>query len=439
MEYVKNLFDVRLSDADDVGGKAANLGEMLYLGLPVPAGIVVTSNAYRRHLELVNVDGFLTKVERELRRSPSLERIDYLSRRARQVMGIWDLAGEIRTLLVDKADEIFYSIDAYGKAIRSSAIDEDGEGASFAGQHSTYLGVKGFTGIVERVRDCYASLFNREALSYRVEKGLSLRDMAIAVVVQSMPSVHVSGVMFTRDPNTQENKILIQSVRGLGEGLVSGQVTPDTYEMRPDGSILRKSNNQSIMFEAKGDGTTVRHSVPISMMNSPHLSTGQVEELADYALRLESHYEGPQDVEWVMDVNGDMWIVQTRPLTTTEVKVRAELAEAPILWRGDSASYGVGTGKPVYVSHKWQLDSVGQGDVLVTEMTTPDFVPVFSRISALVTEKGGVTCHAAIVSREYNLPCVVNVGDANAIPTTGMVTVDGSNGVVYDGVVDVKA
>jgi pyruvate,water dikinase len=325
-------------------------------------------------------------------------------------------------------------------AIRSSATAEDMPDASFAGQQDTYLNIKGEDLVVEKVKACWGSLFTPRAIYYRVQKGYRHEGVSIAVVVQKMVNSEKSGVMFTSHPVTGEKKCIIEAVFGLGEAIVSGLVTPDTYVYDRDSRklvevkvsekkfmIVRKNGNEKVELGEKSKERV--------------LSDQEIEKLVSLGELIEEHYGKPQDVEWAIE-NGEIYIVQSRPITTIrETEERKEvIEEGKILLKGLGASPGVASGHVKIVKETKDITKVEQGDILVAVMTTPDMVPAMKRASAIVTDEGGMTCHAAIVSRELGVPAVVGTKNATKVLKDGMlVTVDGEKGVVYLGRLEIKA
>jgi pyruvate,water dikinase len=329
-------------------------------------------------------------------------------------------------------------------AVRSSATAEDLSEASFAGQQSTFLNIVGEEEVVEAVRACWASLFEARAIFYRADKGFEHMDVAIAVPVQRMVQSSRSGVMFTLEPvSGDRSKIAIEAVFGLGEAIVSGEITPDYYVL--DKASLRILEKRVVNQErqlvrnprANGEGgTNVWLAVPGELHQQRKLSDEQILALAAIGKRVEEHYSFPQDIEWAEE-GGELYILQTRPVTALALAgAEAEEADetASLLLSGSPASPGAAAGPVRIVLSASEIDQVKKGDVLVAEMTTPDFVPAMKRAAAIVTERGGRTCHAAIVSRELGVPCVVGAGEATTrLRNDQLVTVDGSQGKVYDG------
>jgi pyruvate,water dikinase len=329
-------------------------------------------------------------------------------------------------------------------AVRSSATAEDLSDASFAGQQATFLNVVGEDEVVDAVRACWASLFEARAIFYRADKGFEHMKVAIAVPVQRMVQSSRSGVMFTLEPvSGDRSKIAIEAVFGLGEAIVSGELTPDLYVLdKASLRILEKRvANQERQFvrnprAGAENGTNIWIPVQGELREQQKLSDEQVVALAAIGKRVEEHYDFPQDIEWAEE-GGELYILQTRPVTALAVaEVEGEEVEetAPVLVSGSPASPGAAAGPVKIVLSSSEIDQVKKGDVLVAEMTTPDFVPAMKRAAAIVTDRGGRTAHAAIVSRELGIPCVVGAAGATAtLRDDQLVTVDGSQGKVYEG------
>ena len=417
---ITSLKLLKAEDAPRVGSKAANLGELAYIGVPVPPGFVVDTQAFDEFMASDLLQGNLPKFINALDYNDP-KRLAFIASRIRQLIGVTSWAETIHQQMTDLSKTGQY-------AVRSSAIGEDTQGTSFAGQHATFLAILPHD-ISMRVRQCFASLFEPRALAYRFEQGLPLAGAKMAVVVQEMIPADVAGVMFTRDPNTGEEKTVIEAVFGLGEALVSGAVTPDHYEVSSTNVIKAQYTPQAKKMH--GQTGEWRDTRP-SQQTGSKLTRAQIRRLARYGRIIEDHYGCPQDIEWAL-WEGEFYILQARPITTT-AKVKGEGINAPVLAKGSPASFGAATGPVRVITDLKDLDQVQDGDILVTTMTTPDFVPVFKKIAGIVTDLGGSTCHAAIISREYDLPCVVGTGSATAVLQTGQtVVVDGSYGLIHQG------
>jgi pyruvate, water dikinase len=440
MAYVAWFDELSVDDAPRAGGKGANLGELTRAGMPVPPGFVVTADAY---LDAMDQGG----VRHELVVTAAGVDID-------EAAGLAAAAARLQEL-VHKAGvpdalrrEIASAYDRLGGgrvAVRSSATTEDLEGASFAGMNRTFTNVEGIDDLVHRVVDCWASGFGERVIAYRKDRAIA-GEPAIAVVVQQMVDSERSGVMFTVDPSTgARDRIVIEAALGLGEVVVGGQVEPDTYVVAKDGPRLLdvRVGLQTHAIVRDGDG---EHRVELTAEEGGRrvCSDEEILELARLGLRIEAHYGSPQDVEWA-SAGPTHSIVQSRPITTLSPNAPDALnaPEAPgesstvlgeVLVRGLGASPGCGSGAVRLLRSPSEGDALGPGDILVAPMTNPDWVPILRRAAALVTDGGGMTCHAAIVSRELGVPCVVGTRRATEVLRDGeLVTVDGTHGVVRAG------
>jgi len=429
--------EVTRDDVPIVGGKGANLGEMANAQIPVPPGFIVTAQAYFDFLEQSRITDRIRKL---------LEPLD--SGDSRQLQQI---SAEVKTLILNAKmpPELALGIrEAYQKmgrglvAVRSSATAEDLPEASFAGQQRPFLNVEGADKVVEAVQACWASLFEPRAIFYRHEQNFDHFKVGIAVPVQRMVQSEASGVMFTLQPETgDQSRIFIEAVFGLGEAIVSGDVTPDYYVVSKEvlKIIEKKVSRQEWKLARDISGGEINNTkVPIKPeeQKKQKISDTDILKLAGLAKRIEAHYKFPQDIEWAKE-GKELFIVQTRPVTTTKLadaaKPRVRIKAEPIL-TGAPASPGMGSGPVKIILDPAHIERVKKGDVLVAEMTTPDFVPAMKRAVAIVTNRGGRTAHAAIVSRELGIPCVVGAEDATTVLTDGQViTVDGSAGKVYEG------
>lgn len=440
---------------DRVGGKAANLGEMVSLGMPVPPGFVVTTDAYEA---FVKENGLKEKIDSAL---SGLE--------GENTDGIRKASSEIQNLVlnakvpedVEKAIKEAYEelsvgrevkkisgaaldlVKAVGRetwvAVRSSATAEDLATASFAGQMRTILNIKGIPQLTLSIKKCWASLYTARAIFYRLHHGIE--KTSIAVVVQKMLDADRSGVMFTANPTTNDpSRIVVEASFGLGEAVVSGQVTPDMYVVEKDtGKVLEARVGKKLWIKKvdRAGGETARARMPEDKVNAKVLTDSQLSQLAELGRRLEEHFKKPQDIEW-SEERGRLFLLQTRPVTTLGKEPAAaapgehkELEGEPAV-TGFKASPGVAKGKVRIVKSLEDLEKIEKGDILVAKMTNPDMVPYMKKVKAIVTEEGGATSHAAIVSRELGIPCIVGTGDAmSKLEDRQEVVVDATEGKVY--------
>ncbi len=431
--------DIDKHDLPLVGGKSANLGEMTQAGFPVPGGFAITVEAYDIFLEENELAEGIYKILRDL----DVNDVQALKKAARSIQ---------RKLKSPKIPQKISSeiIKAYNKlsgrfknqlvAVRSSATAEDLPTASFAGQQATYLNIKGAANLLIAVRKCWASLFTARSIFYREQNKIDHEKVKISVIVQNMVQSTASGVIFTIDPVTNEkDRIVIEAVWGLGETIVQGTVIPDRYVVQKDTFLIlsKEISEQPIQLVKKGT-KTVEVGVSKKLKSSQKITDKDIIDLAKIGDKLHKHYYFPQDVEWAKE-GKKLYIVQTRPVTTirkAKVPKTDEVftsADTPIL-TGSAASPGIGAGNVKILKSPKQLKKVKSGDVLVAKMTSPDYVPAMKKAIAIVTDEGGMTSHAAIVSRELGIPCVVGTKEATKkLRDDSVVTVDGSRGLVFIG------
>ncbi|MFC7020073.1 MULTISPECIES: phosphoenolpyruvate synthase [Haloarcula] len=444
------LDDIGADDLETVGGKAASLGELTAAGLPVPSAFVVTADTYRSFIEATGIDEPLFEaVDVDTDDSHALAEA---AERAQELILETDLPAAVREDLLAAYDEMG---DA-DVAVRSSATAEDLPDASFAGQQDTYLNVSR-ADLLRRVKECWASLFTQRAIYYRKENGFDHDVVNIAVVVQQMVDAEKSGVMFTSHPSTGAPKAILEAAWGLGEAVVSGAVSPDNYVVdRTSGEIEEVTVAEKRVMCVRGDdGETIERSVPEEKREERVLSADEIRRLIEVGERVEAHYDTPQDVEWAI-FEDEVYLLQSRPITTIDEGTsapetsaqRAEPTEGSgaadggsmqaqsddVRLSGLGSSPGRVTGTVKIVDKLDNLDKVEEGDIIVTEMTTPDMVPAMKRAAGLVTDQGGMTSHAAIVSRELGVPAVVGADDATDRLRDGQrVTLDGDMGTVEQG------
>ncbi len=483
--FVVWLEEVTKDDVVLVGGKNANLGEMIRAGIPVPPGFAVTAYAYKYFLEKTGLGEKIYSMLRELDVNDK-KALDETTAKIREMILKEpmppEVEEEIRRYYRELARKLNMDPANLRVAVRSSATAEDMPEASFAGQQDTYLNVYGEDSVVEHVKRCWASLFTARATFYRVAQGIPHEKALMSVTVQKMVNSRSAGVMFTLHPVTgDESVVAIEGSWGLGESVVGGKVTPDEWivdkktleikEQRINHKTFaivfdpRKGRNIHIEWDENKqtwvvDGEPVDLDiVKIMHPDKPALNEDEVKRLAELAILIEKHYGRHMDIEWAVDADlpfpDNVFIVQARPETVWSVRKEKEkaeakakaveagktvsLAEAKIIVRGLPASPGVGAGvaKVIFDPHSKEAQEFKQGEILVTKMTDPDWVPLMKKAAAIVTDEGGMTSHAAIVSRELGIPAVVGTGNATQVIKSGMeVTVDGGKGVVYEGIVE---
>jgi pyruvate,water dikinase len=443
--------DLGKDDIPRVGGKCANLGELYgKIGVPVPNGFAVTADAYRIFLgenrAPEKIGALLANIDMD-----DLEALEGASRQIRAYIDGLSMPKEIGEAILAAYGELCKQRGRkdVAVAVRSSATAEDLPGASFAGQQDTFLNVSSQT-LLQRVQQCWSSLFTPRAIFYRQEKGFAHDDVLISVAIQEMIDSKASGVMFTLEPvRGDRNIIVINAAWGLGEAVVSGQVTPDEYVLEKstfrilDRKVFKKQK-QIIYNQASG---TMWAEVPENRQNMQALTDAAIVRLAQYGVQIEDHYGTAQDIEWAIDKDDRMFILQARPETVYqaggqegEKREERQTMEQEILVRGLGVSPGQGSGETKIIVNVKDIGSFQDGQVLVTEMTTPDWVTAMKKASAIVTNLGGKTCHAAIVSRELRIPCIVGTENATKVLKDGeTVTADGQRGLVFKGAIVKKA
>lgn len=448
MPNVLWLEEIKKEDIISVGGKGASLGEMTAIGLPVPKAFVVTAQAFRRFLVETGIeDTLFRKLERlDVDDNGALESV---SREVQDIVLSVGIPDQIREAIIDAYARMGENGEVV--AVRSSATAEDLPEASFAGQQETFLNVLGDDDLLDAVQRCWASLYGARAIYYRAKQGFDDRGVNIAVVVQELIRSEKSGVMFTSHPVTGEPLTIVEGSWGLGEAVVSGSVSPDNYvfDLRSERVVDRLIAEKEIMIVPEGENGTKVVKLTPEQRTAPVLSDEEVARLATLGKIAEEHYGVPQDVEWAI-VGDEIFILQSRPITTIRrpeiPRAGAEPAPEPaaalgvVLLEGQGASPGIASGRVVIVRDVRDTSTIKDGDILVTKMTNPDMVPAMRRVKAIVTDEGGMTCHAAIVSRELGTPAVVGTKKATKILQDGQViTVDGEKGTIYEGAVEAPA
>ena len=462
-DYILWLQDVEMSDVDRVGGKNASLGEMLKNltadgSVKVPGGFATTAQAYR---EFLAHDGLADRINETLA-ALNVDDVTKLAATGKQIRQ-WVMETPFPPALDRAIEQAYGALEQdYGDqvtwAVRSSATAEDLPDASFAGQQETVLNVSGLDEIKRRIHEVFASLFNDRAIAYRVHQGFDHAQVALSAGIQKMvrSDIGSSGVVFTLDTESGvRDAVFVTASYGLGEMVVQGAVNPDEFYVhkptlaadRP--AILRRnvgSKAIKMVYSDEGDSPVQTLPVDADARKRFCITDEQVEELARQAMHIEAHYGRPMDIEWALDgVDGELYIVQARPETVQSrsgnVIERYEMhARSEVLVDGRSIGARIGSGKARVIASLDDMDKVAEGDVLITDMTDPDWEPIMKRASAIVTNRGGRTCHAAIIARELGVPAVVGCGDATDRITDGRpVTVscaEGDTGFIYDGELD---
>lgn len=432
------LNEIRKDDIPSVGGKGASLGEMTSIGLPVPQGFVVTAQVFRRFLQLTKLEDSIFDILESL----DVDDNDALNATADKVKAMVGSAQMPDVIKLEIAESYKKMGAETVVAVRSSATAEDLPDASFAGQQDTYLNILGEVDLLEAVQDCWASLYGGRAIYYRAKQGFDDRTVNIAVVVQQLVFSEKAGVMFSSHPISGAATVVIEGSWGLGEAIVSGTVSPDNYVYdRKNNRITTKTiANKSVEIIPDGNKGTKTVPVPKNRQDVLVLSDKEVARLADFAVISEEHYKVPQDMEWGM-VGDTIYILQSRPITTIQkgastksVDACGAAATAPIILQGYGASPGVASGPVIIVTDARDTSRMKEGDIMVSSMTNPDMVPAMRKVVGIITDEGGMTCHAAIVSRELGTPAVVGTKQATSLLREGqIVTIDGEKGIIYDG------
>ena len=450
---------LRKTDIPSVGGKNANLGEIISAGIPVPPGFAVTAYAYKKFIEETGISSKIYEIIKETVTNPGdPKQYEIASKKIRELIEATPMPKEIENAIRSAYEQLCKKLNVNDVfvAVRSSATAEDLADASFAGQQETFLNIRGISEVLKYTVRCWSSLFTARAIFYRDEKGFAHEKVFLSVGIQKMVNSKAAGVLFTINPVTGDpSQMVIDGNWGLGEAVVSGSVTPDDFVV--DKKTLRITDRRLAKKTVQyvrdpNTGQTVHAEVALEKQEQPCVSDEEILRLAELAKRIEEHYGKPQDIEWAIDRDlpfpANMFMVQSRPETVWSQKVLEAPAKAEaegagqaemlkVVVKGIAAGKrGFGIGIAKVVKDPEEASRVMQkGDVLVTDMTNPDYVPFMKLAGAIVTDKGGVTCHAAIVSRELGIPCVVGTENATKLMITEKkYTVDSRSGVVYEGI-----
>ncbi len=452
MSYIAWFKELTKDSIPTAGGKGANLAEMYKLGIPVPNGFAITAQCYQ---EFVTKTGLQPKILALLNNldPENNNQLQKVSEQIQELVVNTPLPHDMAEEIVDAygllgaskkiASEIVHGKDTF-VAVRSSATAEDLPSASFAGQQATFLNVIGKDNVLHAVLGCWASLFTARAIYYRQKNNFEHSKVFISAIVQKMVNSEKAGIMFTINPATNNgNEIVVESIYGLGEMIVGGEVNPDLYIINKFTKDIakREIRKQTEGLFRNSVGMNEKLYIPPSLQEKQKITDTQIKELAAFGEQLENHYGLPQDIEWAVE-DEKVYIVQTRAITTYKKSsvptIPAANSPSPtknnILLHGETASAGFYSGIVKVVNNPQELSKITKGDILVTEMTTPDMVPAMQRAGAIITNAGGMTCHAAIVSREMGTPCIVGTEKATHLLKDGqIVTVDATAAVVYDG------
>ena len=450
-ELIKWFSELNKDSGAIVGGKGANLAEIYNLKVPVPPGFVITAQAYEYFLKKAKIKEKIEKLTSKIDYSDT-EQLNEVTEKIRneilnsklpkdleeEILEAYEDLGAANLDLAEGSafDILNQASEPIFVAVRSSATTEDLPDASFAGQQDSFVNIKGEEDLMLHVKKCFSSLFTSRATYYRHKKGFKHSQSRLAVVVQKMANSDKSGVIFSKDPAFKNDNIVMEAVWGLGEGIVSGKITPDRYVLSKDIEITdKKIADKKIAITRDSAGEKKIIKLREEKSNYQVLKNHEIKKLAEIAIRLEDHYKKPQDIEFAIE-NETIYIVQTRPITTIEnraEKPAKEIKGEPIL-TGLGASPGIGVGTIKIIEKMEDLHKIKKGDILVTKMTNPDMVVTMQKASAIVTDEGGMTAHAAIVSREMGIPAIVGTDEATTILREGeQITVDGYTGKIYKG------
>ena len=460
--YVKKLNELNINNIDLVGGKNASLGEMISeltdLGIKVPGGFATTSHAYQ---DFLNQDDLGKRINNVLN-NLNVDNIEELTKTGRQIRQ-WILETEVSSELKSEIEKEWKEItnnEDLAFAVRSSATAEDLPDASFAGQQETYLNIVGLDNLIEALHHVYASLYTDRAISYRIHQGFNHSDVALSVGFQQMvrSDIGSSGVMFSLDTETGfKDAVFITSSLGLGETVVQGSVNPDEFYVYKKAlennnyPILRKTLGDKSIKMILGKNNTLGETVQIIEVDEIEsrnfsISDQDIIDLAKYAVTIENHYKRPMDIEWGKDgSDGEIYILQARPETVQSrsgntINRFSLKSKSSVLTTGRSIGQKIGSGTAKIINNINEMHRIQDGDVLISDMTDPDWEPIMKKASAIVTNRGGRTCHAAIIARELGIPAVVGCNNATEkVPDNSAVTVscaEGDEGFVFDGILE---
>ena len=460
--YVKKLNELNINNIDLVGGKNASLGEMISeltdLGIKVPGGFATTSHAYQDFLNQNDLGKRINNVLNNLN-VDNIEELTETGRQIRQWILDTEISSELKSEIEKEWKEITNNKDL-AFAVRSSATAEDLPDASFAGQQETYLNIVGLDNLIEALHHVYASLYTDRAISYRIHQGFDHSDVALSVGFQQMvrSDIGSSGVMFSLDTETGfKDAVFITSSLGLGETVVQGSVNPDEFYVYKKAlennnyPILRKTLGDKSIKMILGKNNTLGETVQIIEVDEKEsrnfsISDQDIIDLAKYAVTIENHYKRPMDIEWGKDgSNGEIYILQARPETVQSrsgntINRFSLKSKSSVLTTGRSIGQKIGSGTAKIIKNINEMHRIQDGDVLISDMTDPDWEPIMKKASAIVTNRGGRTCHAAIIARELGIPAVVGCNNATEkVPDNSAVTVscaEGDEGFVYDGILE---
>lgn len=458
-KYVAWLSDLSKKDLQLVGGKGANLGEMYNSKFPVPQAFCVTTEAFFFFLKQAKIEQQIKDIFHKIDVDSTLD-LQNKAKEIRELVINSKMPKKLETEILEAYDhfnvdlgEIQNSPGALAilksarepifVSVRSSATAEDLGDASFAGQQSSFINIKGNPELIQKVKECFASIFTARSIYYRKKKGFD-ELVGISAIVQKMINSDKSGVMFSKNPVKNNEEILIEAVFGQGEGIVSGTIKPDQYTLSPDFEVLEEHiSDKKLAIVRTASGQTKTVTLTPEKSKERVLKTHELKQLAEFAKKLEDHYSLPQDIEFALE-DGTIYILQTRPITTLKKKSDSDEPQAEldgqIITEGMAASPGIASGVVKIIHEMSDLEKIKQGDILVTTMTNPDMVVSMQKASAILTSEGGVTAHAAIVSREMGIPAIVGAQDAlEKLKDGDEITIDGYTGKVFAGKAENKS
>lgn len=450
-DFIKWFSELTKDSKAIAGGKGANLAEIYNLGIEVPPGFVITAQAYNYFIEKAGIKKEILKLLSKINYEDT-KLLDETTSKIRELIVNSEIPKEMEEEILESYNHLdAQDLDLANKtaldilniasepifvAVRSSATAEDLAEASFAGQQDSFVNIKGNQELLIHIKKCFASLFTSRATYYRNKQGFKHEETSLAVVIQKMVDSMKSGVIFSKDPSYKNENVIIEAVYGLGEGIVSGKITPDKYVISTELKIIdKKIADKKIAITRNSAGGKTIAKLNEERSNSQVLNDIEIRNLTETALKLEKHFKKPQDIEFAIE-GENIFIVQTRPVTTMQKRIEKstqEIKGEPIL-EGLAASPGIASGKIKIINNMQDLSKINQGDILVTKMTNPDMVVTMQKSAAIVTDDGGLTAHASIVSREMGIPCVVGTKDATTKLKEGeIITVDGYTGKIYKG------
>ncbi len=448
-KYIRWFQELSKKDTNIVGGKGANLGEMYNLKLPIPPGFCITTKGYLHFLQDADLEDSIYKILARIDIEDTKE-LEEAAQGIKELIEKTEIPKDLQREIIDNYEALGLNEDMFEKAtstalsilkkaqencfvaVRSSATAEDSSNASFAGQQETFVNIKGKQEVLEAVKKCFASLFTARSIYYRIRKGFKHEQVLISVIIQKMINSDKSGVIFSQNP-IDNNNVVIEAVFGLGEGIVSGQINPDHYEVSGKKIVESRIEKKKIAITRNSSGQTVTVNLRDEKAKSQVLNEQEILKLAQYAIELEKHYKKPQDIEFAID-SGELFIVQTRPITTLHLRQDKKEISGKEALKGIAASPGIGSGTVKIIRDLKDLEKLKKGDILVTKMTNPDMVVAMQKSAAILTDEGGITSHASIVSREMGIPAVVGSERATQILKDGEeITVNGFTGKVYLG------